>query len=196
MSVRINCWCCIRLTQKIDYDICLWEEAIPQRKGKSSATLARTLRKCALKCRIATSDALRRWQPGGTNSNFIFYLSRMTSFIACKTSLLRTCFLGTIPAFLSRITNTWYVRVNFESFRIFSGSTRMALLLISTITMRYLLPRWDFWGNFPVWSDFFPGHRTLLWTHRAVSYPAKSSHRRFWEGVVPAWCFGRFFRLV
>eukprot|EP00956_Cyclotella_meneghiniana_P007283 scaffold9923_cov20-Cyclotella_meneghiniana.AAC.1 len=36
--------------------------------GKLSAVPANTLRKCALKLRIATSAALRRWHPGGTNS--------------------------------------------------------------------------------------------------------------------------------
>ena len=32
------------------------------------------------------------------------------------------------------------------------GSTRIALLSISTITMMYLLPRCDLVGNCPVWS--------------------------------------------
>eukprot|EP00956_Cyclotella_meneghiniana_P003706 scaffold4513_cov37-Cyclotella_meneghiniana.AAC.1 len=37
--------------------------------GKLSAVPASTLRKWALKLRIATSAALRLWHPGGTNSS-------------------------------------------------------------------------------------------------------------------------------
>ncbi len=36
--------------------------------GKLSATPAETLRKCALKLRVATLAALGVWQPGGTDS--------------------------------------------------------------------------------------------------------------------------------
>ena len=60
--------------------------------GELVAVPTNMLRKCALKFRMATSAALRRWQPGGTNSSIIFYSSQMMVFIAFDTSLSRMCF--------------------------------------------------------------------------------------------------------
>jgi hypothetical protein len=45
--------------------------------GKLSAVPASTLRKWALKFQMATSAALRLWQPGGTNSISNLYMSFM-----------------------------------------------------------------------------------------------------------------------
>jgi hypothetical protein len=45
--------------------------------GKLLATLAKMLRKWALKLCMATSAALRLWQPGGTNSISSLHVSRM-----------------------------------------------------------------------------------------------------------------------
>ena len=111
--------------------------------GKSSATPASTLRKWALKFRIATSAALRRWHPGGTSSMLSLHLSRMWFFMFSDTSLSRTCFLGSMPARLRRRMRALYALIISASLRLFIGSTRMALLSISTITMMYLFPRCD-----------------------------------------------------
>ena len=103
--------------------------------GKLSAVPASTLRKWALKLRIATSAALRLWHPGGTNSSENLYLSLICSFIFSDISLSNTCFLGFIPARWRRLTSVSYARIISASFLLFIGSTKMALLSISTITM-------------------------------------------------------------
>ena len=55
--------------------------------GKSSATPASTLRKWALKFRIATSAAFCQWHPGGTSSMLSLHVSRMWVFMFSDTSL-------------------------------------------------------------------------------------------------------------
>ena len=115
--------------------------------GKISAVPANTLRKQALKFQMATSAALRQYQPGGTNSSFILYSSRMMVFMAVDTSLSRMCFWVTIPACFSRSIMARYALVSSASMRFLMGSNRMALLSISTTTMMYLLPRLDLVGN-------------------------------------------------
>ncbi len=116
--------------------------------GKSSATPARMLRKCALKLRIATSAALRLWQPGGTSSSL--YWLRMSSFIVSDTSLSNTCFCGMMLARFNRSISAWYARIISASLRLFMGSTTMPLLSMSTMTIMYLLPESDLVGNCPV----------------------------------------------
>ena len=120
--------------------------------GKSSATPANTLRKCALKFRMATSAAFLLWHPGGTNSICILHVSLMCSFMFSEISLSRTCLMGTTPALRNRVISASYARIISASFLLVIGSTRIALLSISTITMMYLLPRCDLVGNCPVWS--------------------------------------------
>ncbi len=100
--------------------------------GKSSATPANTLRKCDLKLRMATSAAFRRWHPGGTNSMFILQVLQMWFFMFSKALLSSTCFLGVMPALFSRSNNALYARIISASLRLFIGSTKMALLSIST----------------------------------------------------------------
>jgi len=115
--------------------------------GKSSMVLASTLKKCTLKFQITTSVALHLWHPGGTSSISIWHLLQMIIFIASDTSLSRMCFLGIMPARFSRCINVWYVRVSSWSLQLLSGSIRMTLLSIPTITMMYLLPCWERVGN-------------------------------------------------
>ena len=121
--------------------------------GKSSATPANTLRKCVLKLRIATSAAFRLWHPGGTSSITSLHVTCMWCFMLSDTSLSSTCFRGVLPACRSLASNASYARIISSSFLFFIGSTSIALLSISTITMMYLYPRCDRFGNFPVWSE-------------------------------------------
>ena len=121
--------------------------------GKSSATPAITLRKCVLKFRIATSAAFRRWHPGGTNSISSLHVTWMWCFMLSETSLSNTCLRGLLPACCSRARSASYARIISSSFLLFIGSTRMALLSISTITMMYLFPLCDRFGYLPVWSE-------------------------------------------
>ena len=118
--------------------------------GKSSATPARMLRKCALKLHMATSAALQQWHPGGTNSNFTLHLSRMCSFIALEILLSMTCFRGTIPARCNRRSKDLYPQMSSASLRFFNRSMRIALLSTSTNIMMHLLPCFDCVGNCPV----------------------------------------------
>ncbi len=67
----------IRLSNQIDLDVGLWEQPIPEVWGKLLATLAKTLRKWALKLHMAPSAALHLWQPGGANSISSLHLSQM-----------------------------------------------------------------------------------------------------------------------
>ncbi len=60
-----------------------------------------TLKKWALKLRMATSAAFCLWHPGGTNSMLNLCVSRMWLFMFSETSLLSTCFLGTMLACFS-----------------------------------------------------------------------------------------------
>ena len=60
--------------------------------------------------------------------------------------------MGALPARRNRVISASYARIISASFRLVIGSTRIALLSISTITMMYLLPRCDLVGNCPVWS--------------------------------------------
>ncbi len=121
--------------------------------GKLSDTPASTLRKWALKLCMATSAAFRRWHPSGTNSMSNLCVSWMWFFMFLDTLLSRTCFFGTMPAHFSHWRSASYARIISASLQLFMGSTRMALLSISTITMIYLLPRCNCVGNWPVWLE-------------------------------------------
>jgi hypothetical protein len=107
--------------------------------GKSSATPAKMLRKWALKLRMATLAVLRLWHPGGINSMSSLHVSQMSFVMFSDTSLSGTCFLGTMPAHFSQSRSALYARIISASLWFFIGSTRMALLLIFTITIMYLL---------------------------------------------------------
>ena len=63
------------------------------------------------------------------------------------------CFFGTIPACSNRVMNTQYALASLWLFLLLMGWTKIALLSISTMTIMYLLPRWDRVGNRPVWSE-------------------------------------------
>jgi hypothetical protein len=121
--------------------------------GKLLDTPVITLRKWALKLRMATSAEFSQWHHGGTNSMSNLCVSRIWVFMFLDTLLLRTCFFGTMPAQFSHWRSASYARIISASLRLFMGSTRMALLSISTITMIYLLPCCDCVGNWPVWSE-------------------------------------------
>jgi len=89
-------------------------------------------RKWALKCCMVTSAAFLRWHPGGTSSIVILYLSLIIVFIASDTSLSRMCFFGRIPACCKRVIITQYALASSWSFLLLMGSTKIALLSIST----------------------------------------------------------------
>ncbi len=129
------------------------------------ATPAKMLRKWALKLCLATSAALHLWQPGGTNSISSLHVSQMWFFMFSGTSLSRTCFLGTMPARLSLSRSVLYARIISASLRFFMGSTRMALLSISTITMMNLLPQRDWMGNWPVWLENMVSRTMYVWVY-------------------------------
>ncbi len=89
----------------------------------------------------------------GTSSIAILYLSLIIEFIASDTLLSRMCFFGTIPACSNHVINTQYALASSWSFLLPMGSTKIALLSISTMTIMYLLPCWDRVGKRPVWSE-------------------------------------------
>ena len=107
--------------------------------GKLFDTPVRTLRKWALKLRMTTSTALC-WHPGSTNSMSNLHVSQMWFVVSSDILLSGMCSLGTMPACFSHSRSALYERINSASLRLFIGSTRMALLPISTIAMMYLLP--------------------------------------------------------
>jgi hypothetical protein len=47
----------------------------------------------------------------------------------------------------------------------FMGSTRMALLSISTITMMYLSPQRDRMKNWPVWLEYMVSRTMYVWVY-------------------------------
>ena len=79
------------------------------------------------------------------------------------------CFLGIIPACSSLNIIALYARVSSSYLWSFMGSTSIALLSISTITMMYLLPRCEHVGNCTVWSEntLFLTSYTLMYMSRA-----------------------------
>jgi hypothetical protein len=81
------------------------------------------------------------------------------------TSLSRTCFLGTMPAHLSWSRSAFYARIILSSLQFFMGSTRMVLLLISTMTMMYLLPRRYWMENWPVWLENVVSCTMYVWVY-------------------------------
>ena len=102
---------------------------------------------------MVTFAAFLRWQPGGTSSIAILYSPVIIVFIASDTLLSRMCFFGTILACSNRVVNTQYALASLWSFLLLIGSTKIALLSISTMTIMYLLPHWDCVGNQPVWLE-------------------------------------------
>ena len=80
------------------------------------------------------------------------------------------CFFGIIPALRSLIIIDLYAHVSSSSLRLLIGSTSIALLSVSTITMIYLLPCYERVGNYPVWSEktLFLNSYTLMYTSRAL----------------------------
>ncbi len=58
-----------------------------------------------------------------------------------------------MPALFSCSNNTFYARIISAFLLLFIGSTKMALLLISTRTIIFLLPLCEHVGNRPVWSE-------------------------------------------
>ena len=77
-------------------------------------------------------------------------LSRMSFFMLSEHSLSRECFFGTIPAALMRFNRTRYARSYLSLVRFLMGSTRMALLSTSTMTMMYCIPLYDVMPKRPV----------------------------------------------
>ena len=121
--------------------------------GKLLDTPTITLRKWALRLCMATSAAFRWWHPSGTNSMSNLCVSRMWYFMFSETLLSSTCFFETMPTCYSRWRSASYARIISASLQLFMGLTRMALLLISTITMMYLLPCYTHIGNWLVWLE-------------------------------------------
>ena len=100
---------------------------------------------------MATSTVLRRWYLGGTSSICILYSSQIIVFMFSEILLSRTCsYFGIILARFSWSIMDWHARIIPASLRIFIGLTMIALLLILTNTMMYLLPRCECLGNWPV----------------------------------------------
>ena len=77
-----------------------------------------------------------RWGDKGTKGDYI-------SICLLDTSLSITCFLGDMPARFSRNIRELYALIILASFWLLIGSTRMALLSISTMIIIYLLPLLD-----------------------------------------------------
>lgn len=61
-------------------------------------------------------------------------------------------FFGDTPVHCRRLTNAPQARIILPSFQLVMGSSSIAQLSISTITMTYLLPCSEQVGNCPVWS--------------------------------------------
>ena len=170
MGICWNVWSYIGLTQQVNCYFGLWKESVPQLWWKSCAIPARTLRKCSLKYLIATSVAFLWCAPGGTSSICILYSSCIIVFRASDTSLSNMCFLGSIPAVHSLIIIARYARMSSSSLRLLMGSTSIALLLISTITMMNLFPCCECVGVCPVWYEktVFLISYTLVYTPRTL----------------------------
>ena len=83
--------------------------------GKSGAVPTSMLRKCALKFRMATSDAFLQCVPGGNNYSCILYSSFIIVFRAYDTSLSIICLIGIIPACRSLNIIALYARVSSSS---------------------------------------------------------------------------------
>ena len=115
--------------------------------GKSSSTLANTLRKWALKCLIATLAAFCRWHPGGTRSIVIWYQSLIITFVLSDTSLSKTCSLSAMPARCNQLISDWYARFISSPCLLFIVTIIITLLSISTGTMTYLFPHSKHFGN-------------------------------------------------
>ncbi len=87
-----------------------------------------------------------------------------------KCSLLRTSFLGTMPARLSHSRSVLYARIILASLQFFMGLTRMVLLSICTMTMMYLLLQRDQMGNWPVRSENMVLHTIYVWVYRSRTF--------------------------
>ena len=91
----------------------------------------------------------------------------------------------------SHLTRTSYARIISASFCDFMGSTSIALLSISTRTMMYLCPRFDYLGNLPVWSlklvsrvSYVLTNISFIFFPRSAAAPLHTSN-----GVLVDWTF-------
>ena len=91
---------------------------------------ASILRKCALKFRMATSDAFLWCVPGGTSSSCILYSSFIIFLWYSDTSLSSMRFLGIIPARFSLNIIVLYARVSSLFLQFLMGLTSIALMSI------------------------------------------------------------------
>ena len=99
-----------------------------------------------------------------------FFSSCIIDFRASDTSFSSMCFLGIIPDRRSLNIIVMYARMSSSSLKLLMGSTSIALLSISTITMMYLLPCCEHVGNCPVWLEktVFLTSYTLMYMSRAL----------------------------
>ncbi len=87
-----------------------------------------------------------------------------------NTSLSRTYFLETILTRFNRSRSGLYVHIILVSLWFIMGSMRMALLLISIITMMYLLPQRDQVRNWPVWLENMVSCTMYVWVYTLCTF--------------------------
>ena len=121
--------------------------------GKSVATPVMILNKFCLKDLMVTSDILCRWQYGGTILRA--QCCHIRVFVIYEHSFSRMWHYGVILVYLILFRRIRYALCISVSVLFFIGATSVVLLFISTITMMYLYPCWEWKGKRPVWSEYF-----------------------------------------
>ncbi len=157
----------IRLLNQIDHDLGLREQSIPKVRWKVVGYTGQDAEEIGfdvvygyLGCVALVASWRHQFHVKFARvADVILYLS--------DTSLLRTYFLGTMPARFSWSMSALYARIILASLQFFMGSTRMVLLSISTITMMYLLPQRDWVGNLPVWLKNIVLHTMYVWVYKS-----------------------------
>ena len=120
--------------------------------GKSVATPEMMLKKFFLKDFMATSATLCQWQCGGTSLRAQCCCIRV--FMISEHLLSRMWHCGVIPVSLIILRRMRYALFIAVSVMFCIDVTSVALLLISTMTMIYLYPCWEWKGERPVWSEY------------------------------------------
>jgi hypothetical protein len=143
----------------------LWEQPIPKVWWKVIGYTGQDAEEMGFEVVHGILAALHWWHPVGTSSMSNLHVSQMCFFMFSDTSLSRTFFFGTMLAHFSESRSALCARIILASLRFFMGSTRMALLSISIVTMMYLLPLQDLVGNWPVWLENMALRTMYIWVY-------------------------------
>jgi hypothetical protein len=82
-----------------------------------------------------------------TGMSFFFFISSKNY---ADFSLSSMCLVGYMPAVFNQSIRSWYARIISPDVLFFMGSTNIASLSLSAITMTYWFPLLDFLGKRPI----------------------------------------------